>query len=97
MQPWQAMPKMIQIRNVPDDLHARLTARAAAARLSLSDYLVTELQHLAAQPTWPELAGDVAAWPPAQTSTEGIVGAIRATRDARDTDLARRTRGEDAG
>lgn len=36
----QHMPKMIQIRNVPDRLHAKLKARAAMAGTSLSDYLV---------------------------------------------------------
>ena len=34
------MPKMIQIRNVPDDLHRRLKIRAAERGLSLSDYLL---------------------------------------------------------
>jgi plasmid stability protein len=34
------MPKMIQIRNVPDDLHGKLKARAAQRGLSLSDYLL---------------------------------------------------------
>ena len=34
------MPKMIQLRHVPDDLHRRLKARAALEGLSLSDYLV---------------------------------------------------------
>ena len=29
---------MLQIRNVPDDLHRRLKARAAMAGMSLSDY-----------------------------------------------------------
>jgi plasmid stability protein len=31
------MPKMIQLRNVPDDLHRKLKARAALAGMSLSD------------------------------------------------------------
>lgn len=34
------MAKMIQIRNVPDDLHRRLKTRAAEQRLTLSDYLL---------------------------------------------------------
>lgn len=34
------MPKMIQIRNVPDDVHRRLKAKAAERGLSLSDYLL---------------------------------------------------------
>ncbi len=33
------MTKMIQIRNVPDDLHSRLKARAAQRGMTLSDYL----------------------------------------------------------
>jgi hypothetical protein len=31
---------MIQIRNVPDDLHRKLKARAAEEGLTLSDYLL---------------------------------------------------------
>ena len=46
------MPKMIQIRHVPDDLHSRLKARAAQAGMSLSDYLLNEVRKIAEQPTW---------------------------------------------
>lgn len=49
------MTKMIQIRNVPDDLHAKLKARAAEARLSLSDYLLGELERSADQMTDAEI------------------------------------------
>ena len=45
------MSKMIQIRNVPDDLHRKLKARAAMEGMSLSDYLLAEIRTLAAQPT----------------------------------------------
>lgn len=45
------MSKMIQIRNVPGDLHATLKARAAMAGQSLSDYLLTELRRFAEKPT----------------------------------------------
>ena len=38
------MSKMIQIRNVPDDLHRRLKSRAALAGMSLSDYLLNEIR-----------------------------------------------------
>src|SRR6185437_15336512 len=38
------MSKMIQIRHVPDRLHRRLKARAAAAGMPLSDYLRRELR-----------------------------------------------------
>lgn len=41
------MGKMIQLRNVPEDLHRKLKARAALAGITLSDYLVAEDVHLA--------------------------------------------------
>jgi len=37
------MSKMIQIRNVPDDLHRELKMRSAAAGMSMSDYIKREL------------------------------------------------------
>ena len=43
------MPSMIQIRNVPDDLHRRLKSRAALEGMSLSDYLLGDLTNLAEQ------------------------------------------------
>ena len=35
---------MIQIRNVPDDIHRELKVRAAVAGMSLSDFLNAELK-----------------------------------------------------
>jgi antitoxin FitA len=49
------MNVMIQIRNVPDDLHRRLKSRAALAGLSLSDYLLAEIRQSAERPTLAEL------------------------------------------
>lgn len=49
------MPKMIQIRNVPDALHRKLKARAAVAGQSLSDYLLAEIARIAALPTREEM------------------------------------------
>jgi plasmid stability protein len=49
------MPKMIQLRNVPDPLHRILKARAAMAGMSLSDYLLAEIKDLAERPTLAEL------------------------------------------
>ena len=37
------MARMLQVRNLPDDVHARLKERAAAERMSLSDYVAREL------------------------------------------------------
>lgn len=40
------MSKMIQIRNVSDEVHAELRSRAARAGMSLSDYLKRELERI---------------------------------------------------
>jgi plasmid stability protein len=49
------MSKMLQIRNVPDRLHRLAKARAAAAGLSLSDYLLAELRKTLELPTFEEV------------------------------------------
>ena len=36
----QRMPKMIQIRNVPDEVHKALKIRAAKAGMRLSEFLL---------------------------------------------------------
>jgi plasmid stability protein len=46
---------MIQIRNVPDELHRKLKARAAEQGLSLSDYLLRMAEREAGRPTIGEL------------------------------------------
>lgn len=40
------MAKMLQVRNLPNEVHARLKERAAAQRMSLSDYVAQELTRL---------------------------------------------------
>lgn len=74
------MSKMIQIGNVPDDLHRRLKSRAALAGMSLSDYLLHELRLLAEQPTWEELRARLATRPPL-TSSLSPAEIIREVRD----------------
>ena len=37
---------MLQVRNLPDDVHARLKERAAAEHMSLSDFVARELASL---------------------------------------------------
>jgi plasmid stability protein len=49
------MSKMVQIRNVPEALHRKLKVRAAGAGQTLSDYLLAELERLAARPTRDEM------------------------------------------
>ncbi len=76
------MARMIQIRNVPEQLHRLVKARAALAGQSLSDFLLAELRRSAQRPTREELSARLARrsrvapiMPPAQ--------AIRQERDAR--------------
>lgn len=49
------MSKMVQIRNVPEALHRKLKVRAAHSGQTLSDYLLAELERLAARPTRDEM------------------------------------------
>jgi antitoxin FitA len=49
------MPKMIQIRNVPDPLHRKLKARAAEQGLTLSDFLLRLAEREVSRPTIAEL------------------------------------------
>ena len=49
----------IQIRNVPDSVHRRYQARAAAAGMSLQEYLLAELVRNAAHRTPAELVAEV--------------------------------------
>ncbi len=58
------MPKMIQVRNVPDSLHRKLKSRAALEGLSLSDYVLREMEHVAERPTPREMAERLASLPP---------------------------------
>jgi plasmid stability protein len=48
------MPKTIQIRGVPDQLHRTLKARAAREGMSLSSYIKRELHQIAQRPTMRE-------------------------------------------
>lgn len=45
----------IQIRNVPPELHRTLKRRAAEAGVSLQDYLLSEIEQVAATPTIDEV------------------------------------------
>jgi plasmid stability protein len=76
------MPKMIQIRHVPDALHRRLRARAAMAGMSLSDYLRVELERTAEQLTYAELRSQLKTLGPARVR-ESPARAVRRERDAR--------------
>ena len=76
------MGVMIQIRNVPPELHRRLKARAAQAGMSLSDYLLAEVRQVAEQPTIEEIRARLAALPPVDL-VPSPADIIREERDRR--------------
>jgi plasmid stability protein len=76
------MTMMIQIRNVPDNLHRKLKSRAALAGMSLSDYLLKQIRASAVQPTLEELAERLRTRS-SVTPSISSADAIRAERDSR--------------
>ncbi len=76
------MSKMIQVRNVPDDVHRTLKSRAAAAGTSLSDYIKRDLELAAARPTLEEVDARVSARGSSAVRSETVIAALREVREA---------------
>jgi antitoxin FitA len=75
------MSKMIQIRNVPDDLHRELKIRAAAAGMSMSDYIKRELSRKSRKSTINEIyARSKGRSAESTLTTQKIVDIIREAR-----------------
>ncbi len=72
---------MIQIRNVPDALHRKLKVRAAEAGMSLSDYLLAEVERVAAAMTPDEIKEQLRRLPPPDFDEPPSV-TLRRIRDA---------------
>jgi len=73
---------MIQVRNVPERVHRTLKVRAAQEGMSLSEYLLRELERIAKRPTLSELVAAIGADGPVSPS-ESSADAVRAERLAR--------------
>ena len=73
---------MIQIRHVPEDVHRTLKARAAKAGMSLSDFLLHEIERMARRPDLEELFARIDA-DGRVIPKEDSAAAVRAERDAR--------------
>ena len=76
------MSKMIQVRDVPDEVHGALKARAARSGMSLSDYVKRELQRSASRPSMEEWLAWTAQMQPIR-SKRSAADVIRAMRDER--------------
>jgi plasmid stability protein len=76
------MSKMIQVRDVPDEVHSTLKARAAREGMSLSDFIKKELERTAERPTMREwLDGARQAKP--VSSKRSAAQIVRELRDSR--------------
>jgi plasmid stability protein len=76
------MSVMIQVRNVPDDIHRKLKARAAMAGVSLSDFLLQELRKTAELPTMAEVLLRIGSRKPVATRRP-LAAMVRDERDSR--------------
>jgi hypothetical protein len=74
------MSKMIQVRNVPDEMHRALKASAAAEGISLSDYIKRELGGLTAKASLDEIDTRIRARGPSKVKRETILRILRESR-----------------
>lgn len=73
---------MVQIRNLPTELHRKLKARAAMEGLSMSDFVMRELRKALDRPTRQEILDRLRARP-VRRLRRRAAEVIRAERDAR--------------
>ena len=76
------MPKMIQIRNVPDEVHREARVRAARAGMTLSAYLLRQIERALEVPDIEELMERIRDRERIRAS-ETAAEMIRAEREAR--------------
>ena len=75
------MSKMVQIRHVPDDVHRTLKVRAAAEGMSLTDFLLRELEKMAQYPSVDELRRRLAG----RRAVSQLDSTVKWVREERDT------------
>lgn len=71
---------MIQIRNVPDELHRTLKVRAAREGMTLSDLLLREIAQVAQRPTMAQWVAEVTSDPPIDLGGISASELIRSNR-----------------
>lgn len=75
------MGKLVQVRDVPEDVHRTLKARAAGSGRSLSEYLRAELAVIAERPSPDEVRARLSSRAPVEVD-ELPADVIRALRDS---------------
>ena len=73
----------IQVKDVPEQVHATLRKRAAAAGMSLQEYLLAHLVKEATTPTLEEVLERAGQRAGGRARFRDAVKAVRADRDAR--------------
>jgi plasmid stability protein len=73
----------VQVRDVPDDVHAALVRRAEQAGQSLQQYLAVQLATLAATPTLEEILARIEQRTGGRLTARDSVTALQAERDRR--------------
>lgn len=73
----------IQVKDVPDEVHATLRSRAAATGMSLQEYLLARLEDDANTPTLAEVLDRAGGRSGGRIPLEAAVEAVRADRDGR--------------
>lgn len=77
------MNKHIQIREVSDETHRKLKARAAAAGMSMSEYLKRLIDQDLRRPDWASMVRRMEALEPLDVSSAELVEMIRDEREGR--------------
>jgi plasmid stability protein len=75
--------RSIQVKEVPDDVHATLRRRAAEAGQSLQEYLLARLIEEARRPSLAELFDRIEHRTGGRASLKDTTRAVRADRDRR--------------
>jgi plasmid stability protein len=76
---WRRMAT-IQVRNVPEDVHAELRRRSAAAGQSLQEYLLARLTEQASRPTLDDILSRAGGRAGGSVSFASALEVLRSTR-----------------
>jgi len=76
------MSTMLQIRNVPDDLHRKLKARAAIEGVSMSEFALREIKRAIDRPSRADVLERIAELPEVYLP-ESAAAVLRGERESR--------------
>lgn len=79
---FSGMTKMLQVRNVPDDVHEQLRRRASEAGMTLSTYVLRQLEEVVGRPSRADVFA-AAASSGMSVSLTRAAEIVRAERDRR--------------